>query len=130
MKNKFNRRRVSLGLVTAMSLALSQQNFAQEDYTSKVPQYTFSETLAEQEKELADNPLLKRFTESRKKLMEEDPHRPYYHFTSPEYKLNDPNGLSYWGDVPAAVELGRVAAAPVNTLRQQTHRCQEISVCF
>ncbi len=34
------------------------------------------------------------------------------------------------GDVPAAVEFGRVAAAPVNTLRQQTHRCQEISVCF
>ena len=33
-------------------------------------------------------------------------------------------------DVPAAVEFGRVAAAPVNTLRQQTHRCQEISVCF
>ena len=35
-----------------------------------------------------------------------------------------------FGDVPAAVEFGRVAAAPVNTLRQQTHRCQEISVCF
>ncbi len=34
------------------------------------------------------------------------------------------------GDVPAAVEFGRVATAPVNTLRQQTHRCQEISVCF
>ncbi len=34
------------------------------------------------------------------------------------------------GDVPAAVEFGRVAAAPVNTLKQQTHRCQEISVCF
>ena len=34
------------------------------------------------------------------------------------------------GDVPAAVEFGRVAAAPVNTLRQQTHRCQEISVCL
>ena len=34
------------------------------------------------------------------------------------------------GDVPAAVEFGRVAAAPVNTLRQQPHRCQEISVCF
>ena len=33
-------------------------------------------------------------------------------------------------NVPAAVEFGRVAAAPVNTLRQQTHRCQEISVCF
>ena len=37
---------------------------------------------------------------------------------------------SIYGDVPAAVEFGRVAAAPVNTLRQQTHRCQEISVCF
>ncbi len=36
----------------------------------------------------------------------------------------------YLGDVPAAVEFGRVAAAPVNTLRQQPHRCQEISVCF
>ena len=35
-----------------------------------------------------------------------------------------------FGDVPAAVEFGRVAAAPVNTLRQQPHRCQEISVCF
>ena len=34
------------------------------------------------------------------------------------------------GDVPAAVEFSRVAAAPVNTLRQQPHRCQEISVCF
>ena len=38
--------------------------------------------------------------------------------------------VSNEGDVPAAVEFGRVAAAPVNTLRQQTHRCQEISVCF
>ena len=37
---------------------------------------------------------------------------------------------AFVGDVPAAVEFGRVAAAPVNTLRQQTHRCQEISVCF
>ena len=37
---------------------------------------------------------------------------------------------SFIGDVPAAVEFGRVAATPVNTLRQQTHRCQEISVCF
>ena len=49
-----------------------------------------------------------------------------------------PPGASKWnpiehrlfGDVPAAVEFGRVAAAPVNTLRQQPHRCQEISVCF
>ena len=45
-----------------------------------------------------------------------------------ESSLNDP--VSQFWDVPAAVEFGRVAAAPVNTLRQQTHRCQEISVCF
>ncbi len=42
----------------------------------------------------------------------------------------DTASYSNVGDVPAAVEFGRVAAAPVNTLRQQTHRCQEISVCF
>ena len=34
------------------------------------------------------------------------------------------------GDVPPAVEFARVATAPVITLRQQTHRCQEISVFF
>ena len=38
--------------------------------------------------------------------------------------------LSLRRGCPAAVEFGRVAAAPVNTLRQQPHRCQEISVCF
>ena len=46
-------------------------------------------------------------------------------------KTGKPGGQRvYSGDVPAAVEFGRVAATPVNTLRQQTHRCQEISVCF
>ena len=44
--------------------------------------------------------------------------------------LEQTPSMSFIGDVPAAVEFGRVAAAPVNTLRQQTHRCQEISVCF
>ena len=34
------------------------------------------------------------------------------------------------GNVPAAVEFGRVATTPVNTLRQRTHRCQEISDRF
>ena len=43
---------------------------------------------------------------------------------------NECGNCELTGDVPAAVEFGRVAAAPVNTLRQQTHRCQEISVCF
>lgn len=62
---------------------------------SLVPKFTFSETLDQQEKELADNPLLNRFAESRKKLLE-DPHYPSYHFSSPEHRLNDPNGLCFW----------------------------------
>jgi beta-fructofuranosidase len=62
---------------------------------SLVPKFTFSETLDQQEKELADNPLLARFAESRKKLLE-DPHYPRYHFSSPENRLNDPNGLCFW----------------------------------
>ncbi|VGO22689.1 glycoside hydrolase family 32 protein [Pontiella sulfatireligans] len=62
---------------------------------SPVPQFTFADTLEEQEKQLADNPLLERFKKSRAKLLQ-DPHHPIYHFTSPEHNLNDPNGLSFW----------------------------------
>jgi beta-fructofuranosidase len=51
--------------------------------------------LKEQEKELANNSLLKRFRESRAELLK-DPHYPRYHFSSPENRLNDPNGLSFW----------------------------------
>lgn len=65
------------------------------DYTSKVPQYTFATTLAEQEAQLAGNPLLQRFRESRQALAA-DPWRPQYHFVSPESSLNDPNGLCFW----------------------------------
>lgn len=67
----------------------------QSDYTSKVPQYHFSDKLSEQEKELKTNPLLLRFQESRKKLAS-DPYRPIYHYVNPEGNLNDPNGLCYW----------------------------------
>ncbi len=67
----------------------------QPDYTSLVPQFSFANTLAEQEAELADNPLLRRFAESRG-AMAGDPHRPLYHFVSPESLLNDPNGLCFW----------------------------------
>ncbi len=66
------------------------------DYTSKVPKFTFANTLAEQEKQLKNNPLMKRFAESRAKL-QKDPHFPLYHFVSPENRLNDPNGLCFWG---------------------------------
>lgn len=65
------------------------------DYASPVPKYTFSDTLAEQEKQLANNPLLERFRVSREK-MKNDPHLPLYHFTAPENRTNDPNGLSFW----------------------------------
>jgi beta-fructofuranosidase len=65
------------------------------DYTSKVPKYSFSNTLAEQEAEVKNNPLILRFAESRKKLAT-DKYRPIYHYVNPEGNLNDPNGLSYW----------------------------------
>ena len=51
--------------------------------------------MKKQEEQLAENPLLKRFRKSRAKLLK-DPLHPRYHFTSPENRLNDPNGLSFW----------------------------------
>ena len=65
------------------------------DYTSRVPKFTFADTLPEQEAQLKENPLLLRFAESRRKLAS-DPHLPLYHFVSPENRLNDPNGLCFW----------------------------------
>ncbi len=65
------------------------------DNESKVPKFTFANTLAEQERQLKNNPLLERFRESRKQLLK-DPHHPLYHFVSPENRLNDPNGLCFW----------------------------------
>ena len=67
------------------------------DNTSLVPQYSFSETLAEQEAELQTNPLLQRLLAYRKRY-EDDPHRPIYHYVNPENTLNDPNGLCFWQD--------------------------------
>ncbi|MBC9867545.1 MAG: glycosyl hydrolase family 32 domain protein [Opitutae bacterium] len=84
--------------IWAVSIPASTVTLAQPapgKNASPVPRYTFSDTLEEQEKELADNPLLLRFHDSRAKLLE-DPHYPRYHFSSPENRLNDPNGLSYW----------------------------------
>jgi beta-fructofuranosidase len=66
-----------------------------EPYWSPTPRQVFSQTLAEQEKELKTNVLMLRFAESRKKLAA-DPYRPAYHFTSPESMMNDPNGPCFW----------------------------------
>ncbi len=66
------------------------------DYRSAVPRYHFADNLAAQEAQLRENPLLKRFDESRTKLAA-DPHRPLYHYVNPESTLNDPNGLCFWG---------------------------------
>ena len=65
------------------------------DYTSRVPKFTFADTLGEQEAQLKTNPLILRFIESRKK-MAGDPYRPIYHYINPENRLNDPNGLCFW----------------------------------
>jgi beta-fructofuranosidase len=62
---------------------------------SPVPRFEFARTLEEQERQLADNPLLRRFRKSRAEILK-DPHHPRYHFTSPENRLNDPNGLCVW----------------------------------
>ena len=68
---------------------------SQPDYTSRVPRYTFADTLAGQQAQLAANPMLERFRQSRQRLAS-DPYRPLYHFVSPESGLNDPNGLCLW----------------------------------
>ena len=65
------------------------------DRTSLVPQYTFADTLEEQEAQLKDNPYVARLQASRE-AMAQDPYRPIYHYVNPEGTLNDPNGLCFW----------------------------------
>ncbi len=64
-------------------------------YRSLMPRFKFSDTLEDQENELASNPLLDRMIASRS-AKSDDPHRPIYHYVNPENTLNDPNGLCYW----------------------------------
>ena len=64
-------------------------------FASQTPKYTFGNTLEEQEFQLRNNPLMLRFSKSRKKLAS-DPYCPTYHFVSPEGMMNDPNGLCFW----------------------------------
>ena len=92
-------RKILLSLTTTLMASVGYfQSTGQADkppYISPVPKFTFAKTLAEQEQQLKNNPLMLRFAESRKKLSK-DPYRPLYHFVSPESRLNDPNGLCFW----------------------------------
>ncbi|MCH2658718.1 MAG: glycoside hydrolase family 32 protein, partial [Dehalococcoidia bacterium] len=65
------------------------------DYTSLVPKYEFSNIYSEQLEQIKSNALLKRMLDTRKGLSK-DPHRPIYHYVNPENTLNDPNGLCFW----------------------------------
>ena len=62
---------------------------------SKVPQYTFPETLAEQQAALASHPMMERLALARE-MLASNRHRPIYHYVNPEGRLNDPNGLCFW----------------------------------
>ena len=58
----------------------------QADHTSGVTQYSFGDTLAEQEAQLRTNPLLQRFRTTRQ-AKAGDPVRPIYHFCNPDGRL-------------------------------------------
>ena len=88
----------TLGSIHAQDVANhknTSDNSGREPHASPVPRQVFSESLAEQERELKANKLIRRFAVSRKKLAS-DPYRPAYHFVNPECMLNDPNGLCFW----------------------------------
>ena len=81
-----------LAMVGSCSYLRSEAQADQPPYISPVPKYNYATTLEEQEKQIKTDPLVLRFTESRKR-QSKDPYRPIYHFVSPESTLNDPNGL-------------------------------------
>ena len=65
------------------------------EFRSKVPHYTFPDTLLAQEEALAAHPMIERLAQARQALSG-DRHRPIYHYVNPEAMLNDPNGLCFW----------------------------------
>ena len=85
-------------LMLLAAIALPVRATAQESMASKVKHYRFSDDARIQLRELADNPMLKYYEESRKAFNDKDTYktRPVYHFTIPENHLNDPNGLCFW----------------------------------
>ena len=65
------------------------------DNSSRVPKYSYADTLEAQEAQLQTDPLMQRLLDSRKRYAD-DPYRPLYHYVNPESTLNDPNGLCFW----------------------------------
>jgi len=98
MRTKKVRNLTNFYILPFLFIIIAGQTLAQEEKTSfksLVPQYSFPNTLEEQEEALKTNPMLLRFHESREKLSD-DPYRPIYHYVNPEGRLNDPNGLCFW----------------------------------
>ena len=89
---------VAIATIVMAGFALEKRSMAEQkirDYTSRVPKYTFADTLEAQEAQLKTNPLMQRLIASRK-TMAGDPYRPIYHYVNPEGRLNDPNGHCFW----------------------------------
>lgn len=87
-----------LAFVLPVSAAMAQEKKSRSkpiDNRSPVERFSFGATLEAQEQQLAANPLLKQFRQWRKERRD-GKHEPTFHFTSPEPKLNDPNGLCFW----------------------------------
>ncbi|MCK5812493.1 MAG: glycoside hydrolase family 32 protein [Clostridiales bacterium] len=62
---------------------------------STVPKEKYKKDYKSQLVQLKNSPLLKRFKKSRE-ILEKNPHRPYYHVTSPECAMHDANGLCFY----------------------------------
>lgn len=95
MKN-INLKQVVISLFVLAIIYPEFSATAQETLAAnRVAMYTFSDELSDQLQELVGNPLLHRYAITREKLST-GKYRPLYHFSPPEGRLNDPNGLCYW----------------------------------
>ncbi len=88
-------RKLVLLVVSTMSVSLVGLAQNKNELKSKVPHFRFEGVKDLNDKQLADNLLIKRFAKSRAD-QEANTLRPIFHYINPEGTLNDPNGLCYW----------------------------------